>query len=169
MKMIDMFYALTSFCVNQDNENFIDEDVAAEMIGGLLEHYDKRCKHLESSAEIKERYRILNCGKDKKIIPEEVAANDILCKKGITLCCINSSENSSEIAGYEVVYDCDNDIIRLFYKVTLRCGKIITVYRTEAERIENFMFFNFFIELANQLNSMIDEIFTRRFFDIILN
>lgn len=167
MKMIDMFYALTDFCICQDGGKYADEDVIAEMVGGLLEHYDKRCKRLESAVEIKRRYRILNYGNDKKVIPASVMENDILCKNGITLCYINSACDGSKVAGYEVVYDCDNDIIRLFYKVTLRCGKTVSVYRTEVEAIDNFVFFNFFIELASQLNSLIDEIFSKRFFHVV--
>lgn len=72
MKMIDMFYALTDFCVCQDCGKFADEDVIAEMVGGLLEHYDERCKYLESAAETKRRYRILNYGNDKKIFPARI-------------------------------------------------------------------------------------------------
>lgn len=166
MKMIDMFYALTDFCVCQDGGRYSDEDVIAEMVGGLLEHYDKRCRHLESAIEPKRRYRIISGGKDKNLLPTCVMENDILCGNGITLCYINSAKGS-EIAGYEVVYDCDCDVVRLFYKVTLRCGNAVTVYRTEADTIENFVFFNFFIELSSQLNSMIDEVFTRNFLKAI--
>lgn len=125
----------------------------------------KRCKYLESAVEAKRRYRIISGGKDKNVLPACVMENDILCENGITLCYINSARGS-EIADYEVVYDCD--VVRLFYKVTIRYGNVVTVYRTEADTIDNFVFFNFFIELSSQLNSMIDEIFTRNFLKAIL-
>lgn len=69
MKMIDMFYALTDFCVCQDGGRYADEDVIAEMVGGLLEHYDKRCRHLESAIEPKRRYRIISGGRTKMCFP----------------------------------------------------------------------------------------------------
>lgn len=163
MKMNEMFYALTDFCINQDNDKTASEDIIAEMIGGLLSYCDRCAVSFENAAEKKYRYRFLNFGRDnEKIIPQYIRDNDILCEKGITLCCVNTIDypmgNKTGISGYEIVYDCDKDVIRLFYKATYRENEVITVYRTETDIFSNFDFFGFYAELTKQLKSSIDEI-----------
>lgn len=164
MKMTDMFYALTDFCIEQDDNETADEGTIAAMLGGLLEYCDRRLPHFDIAADRICRYRFQNCGNDdNRLLPRCVKNNDVLCENGIVLCNITlrnlSVGNTSELAGCDVVYDCDKNAIRLFYKITLRAGGVITVYMTEIEKIKNFDFFEFYAELTHQLKSSVDEIY----------
>lgn len=164
MRMNEMFYALTDFCIEQDNGRTANEDIIAGMIGELLEYCERRLPCIEAAVEKKYRYRFLDFGRDEdKLIPKHIKDNDILCENGITICYINTTNlprrNKTGISGYEIVYDCDKDIIRLFYKVTYRENEVIIVYRTETNELRNFDFFGFYAELTTQLISMVDEIY----------
>lgn len=165
MRMNEMLYALTEFCIQQDIDETASEEAIAGMIGELLEYCDKRMPHFDFSAEKKYKYRFLNCGKDNsEIMPRHIRNDDILCDNGIILCCISTADlpigNKVGMAGYEVIYDCDNDTIRLFYKVTFRDNEVITIYRTETDNFKDFDFFGFYAELTYQLKCSIDEIFS---------
>ncbi len=164
MKMNEMLYALTDFCIEQDDNETADEDTIAAMVGGLLEYCDRRLPHFDIAADRICRYRFLNCGIDeKRILPRNVKNSDVLCENGIVLCHITRKNlpigKKTGVAGYEVVYDCDENVIRLFYKVTFRAGEVITIYRTEAACFKDFDFFGFYAELTHQLKCSIDEIF----------
>lgn len=164
MKMNEILYALTDFCIEQDDNETADAETIAAMIVGLLEYCDRRLPHFDIAADRICRYRFLNCGIDeKRLLPMNVKNNDVLCENGIVLCHITRNNlpigKMTRVAGYEVVYDCDDNVIRLFYKVTLCVGEVITIYRTEAECFENFDFFGFYAELTQQLKCSIDEIF----------
>ena len=136
MKMIDMLYALTDFCIYQDSRGTADEDTIAAMIGGLLEYCDRRMPNFDIGADRICRYRFLNYGiDDNGIFPGNIQNNDVLCDNGVVLCHITCKNipigKKTGIGGYEVVYDCNENVIRLFYKVTFRDGEINTVYRTD--------------------------------------
>lgn len=166
MTMKEMLYALTDFCVQQDSDETAGEGTIAVMIAELLDYCDRRMPHLDFVAERKYQYRFLNCGiDDSRILPRHIRNNDVVCENGITLCYINAKDlpigNKAGIAGYEVMYDCDNDVIRLFYKVTFRDNEVITIYRTETDNFKNFDFFGFYAELTSQIKSSIDEIFSK--------
>lgn len=165
MRTKEMFYALTDFCIQQDVDETASEETIASMIGELLEYCDRRMPHLDFAAEKKYKYRFLNYGEDdSRILPRNIRNNDVLCENGMTLCCINTTNlpvgTKVGMAGYEVVYDCDSDIIRLFYKVKFRDNEVITVYRTEVDNFKDFDFFGFYALLAYQLKCAIDEIFS---------
>lgn len=160
MKMNEMLYALTDFCIEQDDTETADEDTIAAMIGGLLEYCDRRLPNVNIAAERICRYRFLNFGRDdNRILPEDIRNNDVLCEKGIVLCHISRKNlpvgKNTVASGYEVVYDCDENVIRLFYKVTFRAGEVITIYRTEAACFKDFDFFGFYAELTHQLKCSI--------------
>lgn len=164
MKMFDMCYALTDFCIEQNSNDNYCEDSIEVMMGELLYYCDRRIGPAEIAADPINRYRIFTYGKEhENVMPQNIRDNDVLCSNGIFLCTVDLksiyTHGKNMSSSYEVVYDCDDDIIRLFYTVMLRDEDVITVYRTETDSYKDFDFFEFYMELSNQLKSSIDEVF----------
>lgn len=167
MKMLDMCYALTDFCIEQNSNDNYSEDSIAVMVGELLDYCDRRIGPSEIAADPINKYLIYTYGRDdEKIIPPFIKDNDVICANGVILCTVEHKNvlmrGTAASGSYEIVYDCDEDIIRLFYKVILRDNEVITVYRTETDSYKDFDFFEFYMELSNQLKSSIDEVFTAK-------
>lgn len=164
MKMLDMCYALTDFCIEQNSNDIYSEDSIAVMVGELLDYCDRRIGSAEIAAYPIYRYRIFTYGRENEnVMPQSIRDNDVLCSNGIILCTVGLKSipmhGKNMSSSYEIVYDCDDDIIRLFYTVMFRDEEVITVYRTETDSYKDFDFFEFYMELSNQLRSSIDEVF----------
>ena len=165
MKMLDMCYALTDFCIEQNSSDNYSEDSIAVMAGELLDYCDRCIGPSEIAADQVYRYRIFTYGRENEnVMLQNIRDNDVLCSNGVVLCTVGLKNipmhGKNMSSSYEVVYDCDDDIIRLFYMVTFRDEEVITVYRTETDSYKDFDFFGFYVELSNQLKSSIDEVFT---------
>lgn len=63
----------------------------------------------------------------------------------------DESGETSVIRGYDVLYDCDSNEVKLFYRITTSDSNVTTNYRIETEIYEMFDFYEFIIDLSAQL------------------
>ena len=80
MKMLDMCYALTDFCIEQNSSDNYSEDSIAVMAGELLDYCDRCIGPSEIAADQVYRYRIFTYGRENEnVIPQNIRDNERSC------------------------------------------------------------------------------------------
>lgn len=150
--------AVMQFCMEQECLNgYAAADLTEIMLKSAYMVYEKYPAAVLPVAPV---YRYSICageGFTEEILPEEIKKKGIIYQNCVHLGSFmidgysDESGETSVIRGYDVLYDCDSNEVKLFYRITTSDSNVTTNYRIETEIYERFDFYEFIIDLSAQL------------------
>ncbi len=93
-----------------------------------------------------------------EILPENIKQDGLITARGIQLGAFivdgYSADTTDKVImrGYDVVYDPDEKVIKLLYRIMISDEDITTVYRVETELYEDFDVYSFILDVTSQMS-----------------
>lgn len=156
ISFLDLIKPLTDFCIKQDTEMTADDNEIKLTVREIMTYCDKLCRHADLKGMMIPKYSIFLYGKPcEKMMPVFKSNKDRITMNGLILGEFPYSEiklGGQHIQnGWELIFDLEERIVKLVYKVVFKDGDITTVYRVEDDYLEEYNFNYFILNLFTML------------------
>ena len=155
----EMQAAMVQFCTEQDIlSEYLPEDEIESLVEAAFNVMNRIPNTGLHETEIYRYHFYTENDAQQEIFPDYIKDNGLLFPSAIHLATINCDEYISDsgiqklvTCGYDVIYDLVTEEIRLLYRIVNNDAAVTSVYRVEADSLEDFDAREFIIEVTSQM------------------